>query len=145
MMVLISVKTKIELHDSMVSAVARHREAVIVHFKPAYLHKSEGRQGYDPGTGWVQEAELFFTDASFDGKLPELPCNILEGELVIQGERHLNTVTVPLDVEGGVELRLTFDQLHTLRVAGRAARLRLFGEAKYVEDFPPKDGSDHSA
>jgi hypothetical protein len=45
--------TNIELHDSVVANIATLEGAAIVSFQPAYLHKSEGRPGFDAGSGWL--------------------------------------------------------------------------------------------
>ena len=129
------VNSIIELHDSTVAEFATLDGAVIVHFLPAYLHKSEGRPGVDSGTGWVQEARLIFADASASGISPELPCDAIDGELVVGEERHDNEIPVPLEVTAPAQLRLIFDSIHTVTVKGRGVRLELLGEPRYVEDF----------
>jgi len=45
--------TMIQLNDSAVAKIDRQQGEMVVHFLPAYLHKSEGQPGSDPGTGWV--------------------------------------------------------------------------------------------
>ena len=129
--------TSIELHDSTVAEITNQETRVIVHFLPAYLHKSEGRPGLDPGTGWVQEARLIFAGASVSGDFPDFPCDVMEGELVVAAERHDNEIPVPLVVTAHIELRLVFDSIHALTVIGRGVRLELLGEPTYVEEFKP--------
>jgi hypothetical protein len=125
----------IELHDSTVAELVQKDGTVIVQFMPAYLHKSEGRPGFAPGTGWVQDARLSFVDASVSGGFPDLPCDVIDGELVVGRVRHDNEIPVPLEVTEPTELRLIFDSMHTLTVTGRGVRLELLGEPRYVEDF----------
>src|SRR4051794_26044842 len=74
-----TVNTAIEIHDSRVTEIACRDGAVIVHFRPAYLHKSEGRPAFDAGTGWVQEARLIFADAAASGDYPKWPCDVMDG------------------------------------------------------------------
>jgi hypothetical protein len=131
------VNTIIELHDSTVAEIVRSDGTVIVHFLPAYLHKSEGRPGFDSGTGWVQEARLIFVDAFVSGGFPDLPCRVMDGESVVGGERHGNIIPVPLEVTESTELRLIFDSTHIVTVTGRGVRLEMFGEPRYVEEFSP--------
>jgi hypothetical protein len=131
------VNTVIELHDSTVAAIAKRDGIVIVHFTPAYLHKSEGRPGIDSGTGWAQDARLIFDNASAVGGFPDLPCAVMDGALVVGRERHDNSIPVPLEVTALSELRLIFDSIHSAIVTGRGVRLELLGEAKYVEEFKP--------
>lgn len=127
----------IELHDSKVAEIGERDGTVSVHFLPAYLHKSEGRPGLDSGTGWVQEARLIFVDAAATGDFPDLPCDVVDGELVVGTERHDSEIPVPLVVTAHTKLRLVFDSLHTVTVTGRGVRLELLGEPRYVEDFRP--------
>jgi hypothetical protein len=131
------VNTKIEIHDSRVAEITNRNSTVIVHFLPAYLHKSEGRAGIDSGTGWVQEVLMIFPEASINGSFPNWPCDIMDGELFISGERHANSIPVPLQVTGLTELRLICDSNHTVTVTGRGLKLELVGEPRYVEDFEP--------
>jgi hypothetical protein len=129
------VNTIIEFHDSRVADIGKRDVAVIVYFLPAYLHISEGRPAFDPGTGWFQEARLIFADASVSNGFPVFPCVVMDGELVVDGERYENWFPVPLEVTKPTELRLTFDSIHTVTVIGRAVRLELLGDPKYVEEF----------
>jgi hypothetical protein len=129
--------TVIEIHDSKVSEITNRGGTVIVHFEPAYLHKSEGRPGFDPGTGWVQEACLIFADAATSGDFPELPCDMMDGDLIVGGERHSNLIPVPFETSMLAELRLVFDSIHTVTISGRGARLELVGEPRDVEEFRP--------
>ena len=128
--------TTIEIHDSKVTNITQHDGTVIVHFLPAYLHKSEGRPGLDAGTGWVQEAQLIFSEASVRGDSPEWPCNLRGGEIIVDGHRHENSIPVPLEVTEPTELRLICDPAHTITVTGRGVRLELIGEPRLVEAFP---------
>jgi hypothetical protein len=129
--------TIIELHDSTVATIDGQLGETVVHFLPAYFHKSEGRPGYDQGTGWVQEVRLIFREASVNGDLPDLPCDVMDGALTIDGARHDNHIPVPLISEARAELRLIFDSVHAVTVKGRGVRLQLSGEPKYVEEFRP--------
>jgi hypothetical protein len=108
---------------------------VIVHSLPAYLHKSDGQPGYDPGTVWVQDAQLISVGASVEGDLPDWPCDVMDGALTIGGERHEIHIPVPLLPAAPAELCLSFDSVHTATVTARSVRLRLSGEPGYVEDF----------
>ena len=126
----------IEIHDSRVTEISEHGGMVIVHFQPAYIHKSEGRPAFDSGTGWVQEVRLIFSEASVSGDFPDWPCDIMDGEIILGGERHRNLIPVPLEVFTPTELRLVCDDIHTVTVTGRGVRLELVGEPRYVEDFP---------
>lgn len=129
--------TTIELHDSTVGEIATREREVIVHLLPAYLHKSERRPSIDAGTGWVQDARLIFADASASGGFPDLPCDVMDGELIVGTERHDNQIPVPLRITAHTELRLIFGSMHTLTITGKGVRLELLGEPRYVEEFKP--------
>jgi len=125
----------IEIHDSRVAEICERKGTVVVHFKPAYLHKSEGRPGIDAGTGWVQEARLIFSEVFLNGDFPDWPCDIVDGEIIVAGVRHHNLIPVPLDVAQRAELRLICDSVHTVMISAAGVRLELIGEPRYVEDF----------
>jgi hypothetical protein len=128
------VNTIIELHDSKIGEIAKQGDTVVVHFLKAYLHKSEGRPGFDCGTGWTQSAKLIFASASASGNFPDLPCDVMGGDLVVGGQLHANMIPVPLDVAAPVKLRLVFDSIHTVLIIGQGVRLEFLGEPKYVEE-----------
>jgi hypothetical protein len=131
--------TSIEIHDSKITEITNRDGTVMVHFQPAYLHKSEGRPAFDSGTGWVQEARLAFIEGVTSGDFPDWPCDIMDGELIVDGEQHRNLIPVPFEVTTRTELRLICDSVHTVTITGRGARLELIGEARYVEEFRPNN------
>ncbi|MDB6033500.1 MAG: hypothetical protein JWM16_3838 [Verrucomicrobiales bacterium] len=127
--------TLIELHDSKVAEIDESNGTIVLRFLPAYLHKSEGRPGLDPGTGWVQDAQLVFTEGIASGDFPGLPCDVMDGELIVGTECHDNIIPVPLAVTAHTELRLVFGSKHTITITGRSIRLEFLGEPRFVEDF----------
>jgi hypothetical protein len=131
------VNTTIEIHDSTVAEIINRNGSVVVHFQPAYLHKSEGRPAFDSGTGWIQEARLILYEASISGDFPDWPCDLLGGEIMTGGERHNNLIPVPLDAAKPTELFLVCDCIHTVKITGQGVKLELVGEPKYVEEFRP--------
>ncbi len=118
--------TTIEIHDSNVAEIVIREGTIVVNFRPAYLHKSEGRPGFDSGSG----RPVDFKDATSSGKIPILPLDVMDGSLVVGGELHDNLIPVPLMVSVPTELRLTSDSIHNLTVAGLVARLELLGEPR---------------
>ena len=130
--------TTIEIHDSTIAQIVEQNGAVIVHFQPAYLHKSEGRPAFDAGTGWVQEARLILSDASIIGDFPNWPCDLMGGEIVVDGERHDNLVPTPLEVAKPTEMHLVCDSIHAVDIMSRGVKLEWIGEPRYVEEFRPQ-------
>ena len=53
----------IELHDSVLGEIGFAEGDAKLSFVHAYIHRSEGRPGIDPGTGWSQKAELIIEEA----------------------------------------------------------------------------------
>ena len=134
----------IEFHDSRVDVISERDGAVVVHFKPAYVHQSEGRPGIDPGTGWNQEARLIFPKASVKGEFPEWPCDIIDGHIIVGGECHANGIPVPLDAVTFTELRLACDCVHTVTISGSGVRLELIGSPSYVDEYPREEPKEES-
>lgn len=129
--------TSIEIHDSRAAEIYREGDSVSVLLAPAYLHRSMGRPGIDSGTGWTQDARLVFGSGSVSGVVPELPCDIMNGELSLSGGRYTNEIPVPLQAAGSVELHLVFCPGCDVFITGTTVRLELLGEARYVEEFDP--------
>jgi hypothetical protein len=129
------VNTEIELHDSTAARLVVREGTVMLDLLPAYLHKSTGRPGIDSGTGWVQDVRLKLENAVVKGKLPDLPCDILDGELLVGTERHDNAIPVPLAVTTPVELRMVFDSIHSVTITAGSIRVELLDAPEYVEDF----------
>jgi hypothetical protein len=50
-----SLNCSIEIHDSALNSVET-QGTLLKLFIQAYIHKSKGVPGVDPGTGWVQSA-----------------------------------------------------------------------------------------
>jgi hypothetical protein len=124
----------IEFHDSEVSAILREEDDLIVRFTSAYIHKSEGKPGDDPGTGWVQPAELTIARGSVEGTYPDFPCWIADGTIECEGTILDNLLPLPFECKGAVKLELIFTADSTLTIFGERAVLNLLGEARYVED-----------
>ena len=89
----------IELHDTTFATAVEVGTQIIVVLR-AYVHTSEGRPGWDAGSGWVQAAVLVFAEGRMDGVLPDLPADIWEGDLIVDGEWWKNTVPIPLNRRG---------------------------------------------
>lgn len=126
----------IELHDSRVAGVSQHGSSVTVHFRPAYLHRSEGRAGIDPGSGWVQDIDLIFSDAFVSSHFFEVPQSISEGSLSAGSYHYGNTFPLPIDAEEGARLSAVGISGESLVVEGSGVKTMPQGEAHYVEDFP---------
>ena len=129
------VNEAIEIHDSVLENVVIGSAESVLHFKEVYIHRSAGRPGWDAGSGWVQEAQLRFSQATVEGKFSELPRDLSDGYIRLEGNLSDNLIPIPLDFDGEVELRIEgWGEVITVRA--RHVRLELLGTAKYVEEFP---------
>ena len=104
----IMTNSAIELHDSIISVITHQADTIAIHFAPAYIHKSEQSPGIDAGTGWVQDAKLIFYNASMDGRIPVLPEDVCDGEIVIGSDEYQNTIPIPLNATHNVNLHVYF-------------------------------------
>ncbi len=129
----------IELHDSEVAAVTVENGSVRVLFSHAYIHRSEGEPGKDPGTGWSQKAELLIHNPADNVLSAAFPWMIIDGEIEIDGTVLDNTIPIPFVVEGIFKMKLDVldgeENFLNIEISGIGARLELMGEASFVEDF----------
>lgn len=127
-------RSGLELHDSRVSHVEWVVGDAVIHFSHAYIHKSKGSPGRDPGTGWSQEAQLVIQDASSETPLPQLPNTISEGFLEVGGIKH-ELIPLPFKRRVGTKLSLVFVDGTRMEIVGRKSFVELFGAPIYLEDL----------
>jgi hypothetical protein len=127
----------LELHDSQVAGITRRGAFVCVDFVPGYFHWSAGQPGRDPGTGWTQEATLWFSEPEITGAIPDLPCEAQDGELRAGADIYPNSIPVPFDTPERVELLMVFSPEQRVSVVGSGGWLELLGDPKFVDDFCP--------
>jgi hypothetical protein len=128
-------KAALELHDSRVDQIALVDGAAIIHFPHAYIHKSSGTPGKDPGTGWSQEAQLVLASADTAGILPTLPNTISDGYLEVGAIRH-ELIPLPFRRRGNATLFLVFADGTQFEVTGERPLVELLGAAQFLENFP---------
>lgn len=128
----------IELHDSVIGGVEQVLDALVIRFLPAYVHKSQGRPGFDSGIGEVQNLSIRIEGASVDGNFGDLPADILDGELQIGAERSPNMIALPCNVVDSIRLSVHLSpDYRRVSVSGSRIRVTLEGAAEYVEEFRP--------
>lgn len=129
-----SLNCAIEIHDSLLKSVETSGTLIKLFFE-AYIHKSKGIPGVDPGTGWVQNVVLKIKDGSLDGLVKSVPCDLMDGSLEINEEHLSNEIPIPLDRSGKIALTLLPKWAGERLVArGTHVSLELLGEARYIED-----------
>lgn len=128
----------LELHDSALASARRDGERVVIEFERGYIHRSEGRPGRDPGTGWVQPLRVILEEVA-DAPPDEVfeDGDIWDGEIECdRGTVHRNVVELPCALDGGVVLRIRLSRDGSTRVySARSLRIEATGEARCVEWF----------
>ena len=104
-----------------------------------YIHESQGIPGRDAGSEWVQEAQPTIGYAVIDGCFSELPRDLWDGYVAMDGTISDNMIPVPLDHVGKIELRLEAwgEVSKAVSIRGTGAKLELIGEAIYKKEFKP--------
>lgn len=125
----------LELHDSRVSEIELSDGVAVIYFSHAYIHRSKGTPGRDPGTGWSQEARLVLSGVQTLPPLQMLPNTIAEGFLEVGGIKH-EVIPLPFTRKVGARLRLVFNDGTELELAGTKPCVDLVGTAVYLEDVP---------
>src|SRR5580658_9221269 len=129
-------RTAMEIYDSTLVSVADEGGHVVIDFKPAYIHRSTGTPGVDPGGGWAQDVVLRVENGTIDGGVPEMPCDLWEGSLQVGNQKIENIIPLPLDYEGAVTLILVAQDENRVVIRGSAISAILVGEPKFIEEFP---------
>jgi len=119
----------IEIHDSVIDAITNVDGKAVLYSSSVYIHKSLGKPGVDPGTGWVQRAKLTIVDAII---LTLFPGELLGGYLRLGDSIFDNEIPIPLNFRGDTELRLESWNDQIILVFGRGAELELIDEPTYV-------------
>jgi hypothetical protein len=123
---------EIEIHDSELKTVTVSDGHIILELS----HMSDGRPGIDAGTGWLQNAVIRIRGDAIAGSMSQLPCDLWDGYLKVNGEGSDNSIPIPLVATGDIELHFTSTAGESLSVRGDCITLELLGEPKYVEDVP---------
>jgi hypothetical protein len=129
-------RSAIEIYDSTLASVADNGGRVVIELKPAYIHRSTGTPGVDPGGGWAQDVLLRVENGTIDGSVPQTPCDLWEGSLQVGDQTIENIIPLPLDYQGAVKLTLVAQDESRVVVRGSAISATPDGEPKFIEEFP---------
>ena len=127
----------IELHDSVLDATMYYKGETLLSFSPAYVHRSAGSPGVDPGSVWLKDVALKITETSLPD-VHSLPATVVDGSILIGSTLHDNLVPAGGDFEGPIELRLQFASFEKLVLRGHSLTITLESEGQYVEQFSPE-------
>lgn len=126
----------IELHDSTVASVVHVGQLIQVALRPAYVHKTAGIPGTDPGSGYVQDFILEFSAGRVEADFGALPAEILHGQLFVDGQTIDNMVNLPCEITGAVSLQVNLGpDYRKAIVSGSGVKVTPAGDAVYVEEF----------
>lgn len=98
----------LEIHDTKLAAIESGGPDVVLHLAPAYVHRSDGRPGVDPGTGWLQDFDLLIYAAVVETVPLELPCRLSGGSIALGEARWNNVIPLPLRYHGEEAGRVSF-------------------------------------
>ena len=126
----------IEIHDSRLAEIAWESGDLVLRFAPAYVHRSEGRPGFDVGSGWLLELDLRIAAAVAESLPTNIPVSLADGRF-FEGEIGWdNTIPLPLGFDGEVSLRAITGESEWLIVRGQGASIVERGEPVYLEEYP---------
>lgn len=125
----------IEFHDSHIMSWRFSGKNLVMSLR-AYVHRSSGRPGIDPGTGWIQDANALIRDASVSRTLPDGPFQLSDGSVEFDGRLYSNGVELPFAVSSSVRVRLETCEHGSYEILGRGLRIEVNGEPTFVEAFP---------
>jgi hypothetical protein len=127
----------IEIHDSEVESISVENDGyTVLLFSAVYIHQSPGRPGIDAGIGWFQPAKLLICSAKLEGHFSELPADLYDGSIKLNGKVLENQIPIPLDFTGHVELTLQ-SVSGEVSIIGCSAKLELLGEPGPLEEIRP--------
>ena len=122
----------VEFHDSRIRQVEHLRDRVRVSFDSAYVHRSSGRPGIDPGEGHVQAAELVFGGAQCEPIGADCHGPLSDGEVSVDGVAYC-LLPAPFQSEGAVIAQFVFCTGAVLRLTAKSVSLVLHGASRFVE------------
>ena len=129
--------TALEFHDSRVQSIQTDGiGGLSLNFSGAYIHKSVGQPGVDPGAGHKQAAKVSFSEAKARGNLAECIGPLSDGCISVDG-RFLSLLPVPYSFRGPVAAEFTFQNGASIVIDANGVECTAFGSSEFVETFPP--------
>ena len=125
----------IEFHDSDICAVRLSGSELRLVFNPAYVHRSAGRPGIDPGQGYLQPVEMVFSDAQSSEHGGECIGTISSGFVATELVEYANVIPLPIALSGQVSAEITFNSGAVMSVTGSGLSCVPTGDARFVEAY----------
>src|SRR5262249_10238538 len=130
----VRVNAAVELHDSQVIAVEAAAGSVVVRLS-AYVHRSDGRPGFDAGSCWSEPVVLVFAGGTLEELPPELPCTLDDGRISGDAE-FAGLVPLPASIRSPVQFEALGLYGEQLLVRGAGFECFSTAEGKFIEAFP---------
>jgi hypothetical protein len=128
----------IELHDSECVAVEAGGDGTGSVLLDAYVHRSEGRPGWEAGEGGIQRVRMIFENMTVEGVIGNLPAYIYEGSLTTGDAVLDNMIEFPGSYPGKASFKVVLSEdARILTVSGTKMTLVVETEFRYVERFSP--------
>lgn len=124
----------IELHDSDLDGIDQTPTALALRLR-AYVHRSNGEPGVDPGTGWCQPAILTLSNGRLETPPIELPATICCGDVRI-GDHEYPLIPCPFARDTRTSISLIFGNGARLQITATGVTVAFSGEPEFVEDVP---------
>ena len=124
----------IELHDSEIAEVEANGRTLRIVLDPAYVHRSSGRPGIDPGDGLLQKTELIFSEASWSGLSPTCKGTVSDGSVLVD-QSSLELLPCPMRTTGRIAAQIQFKSGDVLKVEAKAISCTAIGPAKWLEAY----------
>jgi len=131
----------VEIHDSTLTSIEAENANLVVRLSPAYVHRSEGRPGWDAGSGWLRDVILIVSGAVVESLPSRSPCELCDGTLSVGEASWANVLPLPLSAAGPVLLTLTTSEGESIEIRGAGVEVIPRGEARYVDEFPGAEGT----
>jgi hypothetical protein len=106
----------LEFHDSEVESIITDGDRVTVRFSEAYIHVSMGTPGVSPGDGFLQSAELVFSEASAPFP-PNTHGSLSDGTIRVDGSSY-DLLPLPFRADGKITAHLILPQVLVCRSPG---------------------------
>jgi hypothetical protein len=124
----------IEMHDSEVLAIERDAPGGGFVLLDAYVHRSAGECGVDPGEGGVQRIRIKIEAMTVKGEVGDLPSYIYEGSLIAGTSLQDNLVPFPAAYAEAVRLTMMLSEdARVLVICGTGLTIEPEGPFQFVE------------
>ncbi len=131
--------SSIELPGSEVEFIELEKDTLRVRFSRAYIIKT--MTGSTDRTRWWQAGDLVLDEAEIDGPLPRGPLVCAGGDIDDNVFTYRDMIPIPLASRGRIRCELRFrDTASSLSAHGRAVRLELEEQPKYIEHIRQENG-----